>query len=164
LIGDLLANELRFECLECGKCCNSEIIVSYLDIRKLMLDSNLIFKIQRNFIPRLIKGNLVYTTNSILGLSTKRPCAFLKDGKCLVQENKPLICKTYPFSIKPKNMQTTNQIKIIKEEILYKDEIFNLVQIDIKCPGVGKGPIVDLNELFTFCYHEYKNMQETYHF
>jgi Fe-S-cluster containining protein len=54
-------------------------------------------------------------------------CIFLnKENKCSINYSKPLVCQMYPFYYNGKNQE---------------------FYIDILCPGVGKGGIVDLKEI-----------------
>ncbi|MHA1755004.1 MAG: YkgJ family cysteine cluster protein [Candidatus Odinarchaeia archaeon] len=155
-------NSLKFKCQKCGQCCNSEVIISYPDIRQMMLNPNLADRIKKNFKPRSIKGRPIYTTNSIVGVDERNPCVFLKELKCSIYEIRPKICRTYPFSVIPKNSKTSIKTKTICERKASDGNIYCLVLIDMKCPGVGKGDIVDIEHLFDECLEEYFNHKKTY--
>jgi len=138
------------------------VIISYPDIIRLMSDLSVSERIRANIKHRIVKGNIVYTTNSILGVNNKTPCVFLKENKCSVHSIKPLICKTYPFSIAPHNSKTSNPVKVIQTRRAPTGELFDLVIIDLTCPGLGRGDKVDLEHLFDICFEEYLYHTESY--
>ena len=154
--------QLRFKCLECGKCCNSEIILSYPDIKRIISKPEFSSIINENNKPRLVKGNLVYTTNSVIGIQKRNPCFFLDKNRCKIHLYKPQICSNYPFGVVKNNKKDSGSKYIIANKITSEGEEFYLILIDPNCPGIGQGKLINIEKLFKKCLDEYENYEKTY--
>ena len=113
---------IRFQCVKCGHCCtNQKIIVNltHKDLFRLEREFNLKGKDLLPFIGfYLVEGDYseekivfppIKTTkgNAYLGLKKTNEgyCIFLepKSKVCLIHENRPQICRTFPFTYNMKN-------------------------------------------------------------
>ncbi|WEU40118.1 MAG: YkgJ family cysteine cluster protein [Candidatus Odinarchaeum yellowstonii] len=157
-----MSEKIRFKCQKCGKCCGAEVIVSYADVYRLTEDENIREEILKKHQPREAKGNLVYSTNSLMGLKEKYPCCFLKDNKCSVYELRPQICRIYPFLVLPEGVKPKRPYKIIATRKTIEEGIFHLAIIGLNCPGLGVGEEVNIDKLFEIGLEEYENFKDTY--
>ncbi|MEM2907171.1 MAG: YkgJ family cysteine cluster protein [Candidatus Odinarchaeota archaeon] len=158
-----MSEKIRFTCQKCGKCCGAEVIVSYADVYRLMEDEKIRETMLKEHQPRHAKGNIVYSTNSLMGLKEKYPCCFLKDSKCSIYELRPQICRIFPFIILPEAVKPTRPYKIIATRKTPEGTVLNLAIIGLNCPGVGVGEEIDLDKLFEIGVEEYENFKETYY-
>lgn len=154
---------IRFTCQKCGKCCGAEVIVSYADVYRLSEDEKIREEILKKHQPRQVKGNFVYSTNSLMGLKEKYPCCFLKDNKCSIYELRPQICRIYPFLVLPDTVKPKRPYKIIATRETREGSIFHLAIIGLNCPGLGIGEEVDFDKLFEIGMKEYEYFKDTYH-
>jgi hypothetical protein len=100
-----LADEIKqtgFKCIQCGKCCREEygdntVAVFPFEIRciceKTGMDWNEVV-LPTPSGDTDSEGN-IHTFEWVI--RTNGDCIFLKDGMCSVYEERPYICKTYPF-------------------------------------------------------------------
>lgn len=131
--------KIRFACTKCGKCCSEfSINITHLDMirimKRLQLDpiEFISFAQAENsdreaFISGYIKKILVLRKTPI-----KDSCIFLSTKNlCLINDFKPIICKTWPFDIdKEKNLCYMREYeKFIRKHCKYdKDDIINNVE------------------------------------
>lgn len=100
-----LAGEIKntgFKCIQCSKCCMEEfgdntVAIFPFEIRRICEQTGL--KWNDIVLPPPSEdtdseGN-IHTFEWVL--RNKGDCIFLKDGMCKIYENRPYICKTYPF-------------------------------------------------------------------
>ena len=101
----MLAGEIKktgFKCTRCSKCCQKDygdntVAIFPFEIRRICEQTGL--KWNDVVIPTPSEdtdsdGN-IHTFEWVL--RNKGDCIFLKDGICRIYENRPYICKTYPF-------------------------------------------------------------------
>lgn len=102
-------SDLKFTCLEdCADCCNGHlVIVPEPELQEMIL---------RETYPISLKPRLRAIRRDRNGY-----CVFLEEGRCSIQETKPLACKGYPF---------------------FLDPFTERVYLDIKCKGLGQGEIL----------------------
>lgn len=96
--------EAEFHCLSCGLCCSgadNEVAVSPPEIEQLIKVSGLPFeKIVEPYPVWLnFPDGRRYTFGWILRRGKDGNCIFLKDVRCQVYENRPHLCRTYPFML-----------------------------------------------------------------
>ncbi len=100
-----LADEIKktgFKCIRCSKCCRQEygdntVAVFPFEIRRICEQTGLEWNdivIPTPSEDRDPEGN-IHTFEWVL--RTNGDCIFLKDGMCEIYEDRPYICKTYPF-------------------------------------------------------------------
>lgn len=137
-------------------------MVSYADVYRLMEDKHIRLNIVKNHQPRHVKGNLVYSTNSIMGFKDKYPCCFLENNKCSIYRLRPQICRIFPFIILPDKIAPTKPFKIISTRTTPEGENLHLTLIGLSCPGVGRGREIDIDKLFEIGLEDYRDLRETY--
>jgi len=115
-----------WKCKMCGKCCyNSRVPLTFEDYAKIVSKYGEVYVIQDE--------NLF-----ILRHKRDHSCVFLriKEGKymCKIQEDKPLVCKLFPFRVYsyPKLGDEKNS------EFKYKDKLY-YVYLDLSCNGIKLG-------------------------
>lgn len=93
-IGCLL-EEFKEQCGSCSNCCLEEMIfLNKQDV--IRLSKNLSIPIKK-FILRYTQ-ELTYKNKNVFKLNnSKNECIFLKDGQCSVYEDRPDMCKNFPF-------------------------------------------------------------------
>ena len=119
----------KFECLKCGNCCRDLVIEG---IAGLMLFPNEVKLFQkRNIKPCLgIGKSPTHGSFKIFTYQLKENiCPHLKDNSCTIYQERPLICRFYPFELKNPEIKNTSKPKYL---FLYTNE----------CPGIGKGKIL----------------------
>ncbi len=93
---------IGFKCKKCARCCREEygdntVSIFPSEIRCISLKTGLSrdeFAIPTPSHDRDAKGN-IHTFEWVLRKNGN--CIFLQDGLCTIYENRPYICKTYPF-------------------------------------------------------------------
>lgn len=117
---------LRFKCIKCGICCGDTTEKT----RHILLLSEEAEKIAEATQQPIavfaveISGKVPYTFE-IRKTAKDGKCVFLADNRCSIYSLRPLICRFYPFELKP------NEAK--RHEFFCTDE----------CPGVNKGKMLD---------------------
>lgn len=150
--------ELRFECVRCGRCCTDDktiVNLTYNDIIRLKKALNLNLDELNHILAFYVfeeepteedKKKMVVSPIeterglAYVGLRKKSDgsCYFFdkKDKKCLIYNARPNFCRTFPFSF-----------EVLDESVHKKELIDNGIQIKIKltekgkeyCPGIGEG-------------------------
>ena len=102
-------------CKDCGKCCGEGFWfpVSNTEIEKIKNAGHTDF----------YEGNMLKTIDD--------HCIFLKEGKCSIQDIKPVTCKVYPV------MKLFTKSKPIKPYYL----------LDLQCPAARKLPMEEIDKL-----------------
>lgn len=154
------SDELRFECVHCGKCCtdvNTLVNTTYLDILRIKNGLNLtqseiieilgFYVFDKNPTKEEIERMVVPPIETERGLAfaglkkkTDGQCYFYHSEKkrCSIYEIRPNFCRTFPFTFKilnDKDKLTETNIKIIYTEkgLQY-------------CEGIGKkAPLIEKN-------------------
>jgi Fe-S-cluster containining protein len=123
----------RFECAMCGECCRSRSIpLTFEDIKRISK-----YKDPRDFVVVFGEKRLVLDRRE-----WDSGCVFLRDGKCTIQEDKPLVCRLYPVCV--------SDYPLMEEEgksIELEDGSNAFVYVDTSCKGVGKGEVCDLEDI-----------------
>lgn len=98
--------EIGFSCTRCGDCCrgfpddNNLVMVSPQEIRRISEALN----VPRDEIAEPYPESIVLENGTSLTFEwairrVHGECRFFRDGRCLVYECRPWICRTYPFMI-----------------------------------------------------------------
>jgi Fe-S-cluster containining protein len=114
---------LRFQCQRCSRCCRFEpgyVFLSQVDLERLARTTRCTTEQFINTYCRTIE------INGFKRLSLKEKanydCIFWENGDCIVYEQRPLQCKSYPFW----------------SPHITSEEAWNA--LGQSCPGVNKGP------------------------
>ncbi len=116
---------VRFKCVKCGICCGDT-----LERERHVL----LLKKEADEISTLIKQPICdfAVESTIEGLyayemkktETEGKCLFLKENRCTIYSERPLICRFYPFGLETEQHQ---------KRFFFTKE----------CPGVGKGKKIE---------------------
>lgn len=68
-------------------------------------------------------------------------CIFLEDKCCTIQEKKPLICQLYPVCLSDKPLMEEG------EPVRLRNDMEAYLYVDASCKGVGKGELLDVEEI-----------------
>jgi len=125
--------EVNWRCLLCGKCCRDQpnrkrrILLTDYDLERIKKS-----QVKVNFYKEVEPiGAFKYQM-----LQKDGECVFLSSGRCTIYEDRPLICRFYPFA-------------------MIKGDSYTF-QVDHDCPGVGAGNRVT-KRLFTKLVEEAEN-------
>jgi Fe-S-cluster containining protein len=110
-----LHNELFsvYDCCKCANCCKLYLI--YLENEDVIVISKYLRQSQNDFIDTYLTeaeddGEKVYQIK-------ESPCSFLEpDGKCRIQECKPLVCRDFPYTDKPGKLKSLLELLNFAEE------------------------------------------------
>jgi len=122
----VVAPNVRFECLLCGKCCvdhpnrKRSVVLTEKDVRMIRNKTRMI---PDNFCDRH-PNHRPYLY--IMRMKDGKCTFFGEDGRCKIYDARPLVCRTYPFSF-----------KITEDSIIF--------QSDPECPGMGRGRYLGRN-------------------
>lgn len=122
---------LRFKCTECGKCCTGGPGFVWITEEEMEgMAASLKMSLER------FKIEYIRTRDNRYSLIEKKrknggyDCVFLKDKKCLVYQNRPSQCRTYPWW--NENLNTQESWKLAAKE----------------CEGINDGaPIVPYSQI-----------------
>ena len=80
----------KIDCTQCANCCRSLIIApDYPDISRLACAKGLTTQdFKRTYMRRDFEGDMVMK---------QKPCPFLKNNRCSVYEDRPKLCRRYPY-------------------------------------------------------------------
>jgi len=125
---------VRFQCQGSGKCCTSHGEFGYvfltLEDRKRMAKH---LKVATSVFTRIYCTKLKVSERRFawhLNEDKKNPdCLFLKGKGCSIYEARPTQCRTWPFWPE------------VMEPKAWKRDVMDF------CPGVGKGPLIEANEI-----------------
>lgn len=90
---------VSFNCSKCGLCCGDtskktrHVLLPLVDAQRIAAITNQ--PIDNFADPVSGKEQYVYEMKKI----AKGKCIFLRDNKCTIYENRPLICRFYPFEL-----------------------------------------------------------------
>ncbi|MCW4005634.1 MAG: YkgJ family cysteine cluster protein [Candidatus Bathyarchaeota archaeon] len=138
---------LRFTCTRCGLCCGDtptktrHILLLPSDVRRISQST----KQPLNSFAHRITGKTPYLYEMHKQNSGK--CLFLKENQCSIYQNRPLICRFYPFELKTDENQTpvftaTNECPSIssadpmQETVLdakYFERLLALARAELSC-------------------------------
>lgn len=80
----------KVDCTQCANCCRSLIIApDYPDISRLACATGMTTQdFKRAYMRRDFEGDMVMK---------QKPCPFLKNNRCSVYEDRPKLCRRYPY-------------------------------------------------------------------
>lgn len=117
----LFAKPLLFGCNQCGECCRQvQVPLCHLDLLRLrqrFTDRPLNSWLQLHPIERehpeaiLIEGKPV-----LLTLRTRLPeggCVQLEGDSCSIHADRPLVCRTFPFARRGRNLQIAPEFELL---------------------------------------------------
>ncbi|WP_146199823.1 YkgJ family cysteine cluster protein [Methanospirillum stamsii] len=97
--------ENRFSCQCCGACCteyepgSNRVMVSPEEIHRIMEGSGLSFEeIAEPYPERIQESGRDYTFGWVIRQKGNH-CMFLSESRCTIYQNRPWICRTYPFML-----------------------------------------------------------------
>jgi hypothetical protein len=127
--GPWYAEGLAFECTSCGKCClNHGDGFSF--VYSTRADRRAIAK-QLGLSLKRFEAEYCEQAGGALSFKSKdNACIFLDGHKCTVYELRPAQCRTFPF-----------WPEVLEDEDTWERDVASF------CPGVGKGPVHDLNAI-----------------
>jgi Fe-S-cluster containining protein len=114
--------DTRFECTKCGICCGNtqnktrHILLLAQEIKEITKETALD---AANFCFE-IEGASSYVFEMRKQQDGK--CVFLKNNQCIIYDQRPLICRFYPFELK-----------------FSENDGYYLFNVTFECPGVGLG-------------------------
>ena len=141
-------NTFKFSCKMCGQCCRNRsdpIIVTGVDICRIAKELNMTAEqvvLEKIIIDIGDQSNLPV---AVLKERLDGSCSLLRNGKCMVQQNKPAVCALYPLG-RMYNYQT--------KEYSYFKQVVN-------CPGTQKGKTWTISEWLDEFHIDKKNEEET---
>ena len=123
-----------FECTRCGLCCGD---TDKKTRRILLLEPEAEAISAKTSLPKpgfskKVMGKEPYCRE--MKKDREGKCCFLKDNHCTIYEQRPLICRFYPFELKFSSSQ--NQ---------------HVFAVTFECPAIGKGKLqgkTDFEKLF----------------
>ena len=103
---------LKFRCTDCGNCCKLRVVVTDMDLARLMAGTGLPpKKIVRFYGPDDIEGkprgkgwinfSPRLEDRRVMALREQRggACVFFKNNRCTVYPHRPVTCRVYPFNL-----------------------------------------------------------------
>ncbi|MBA1341738.1 MAG: hypothetical protein C5S40_06305 [ANME-2 cluster archaeon] len=132
-----------FECQECGKCCERDVM-AYLDDINYWMEHGLMYEV----LPHLLIGGDFGSVAIQLDKQTKDDmtvCALydLEKSECTLGDNRPLSCRSFPLG--------------------YNGNNYIIVYVD--CPGLGQGSMTveKLTLMRDTARAGYESKQQTQH-
>ncbi|MHC1608954.1 MAG: YkgJ family cysteine cluster protein [Candidatus Methanofastidiosia archaeon] len=113
----------KYECKVCGECCHNRIIP---------LTKNDLDRLQRIVGDMDFAEYLINIQSFVLShREWDGGCVLQNDMKCSIHDQKPVVCRLFPFASYPKPFDgsTNNAYKLPDGTIVY-------IYIDTACPGV----------------------------
>ena len=114
---------VRWTCKLCGNCCGDmpgrerKILLTEKDLKRIKVSS---LVTDNSFFKKNMLENGPYKYEMV---KTNGNCIFLSSKRCSIYQNRPMICRFYPFTL-----------------IEDKGYIFD---VDHSCQGIGKGITID---------------------
>ncbi len=108
-----IVQSIGFQCIRCGACCSAVekdsnlVMVTPAEIRQIMDLSGFPWQEIAEPYPEKIEdeeGNS-FTIGWCIRRNNEN-CRFLDDGACSIYQNRPWICRTYPFILSGERVQT----------------------------------------------------------
>lgn len=125
---------VSFSCNKCGLCCGDTKIKT----RHILLLESEAKNISVLSTQPIEKFAELTTEKKPYVYEMKKPsegkCIFLKDNQCTIYQQRPLICRFYPFELK-----------------FAQDKSTHVFDFTLECPTIGKGKTLtkkDFEELF----------------
>lgn len=91
------------DCTKCGNCCQSLIVApDYRDISLLASSIDLTTQdFKKKYMRRDAEGDMVFR---------QKPCPFLKQSRCSVYQNRPGLCRRYPYLDEPNILLSLSRV------------------------------------------------------
>jgi Fe-S-cluster containining protein len=126
--------KIAFKCNRCGLCCgDTEEKTRHI----LLLESEANVISAKTSLPKQ-EFTVQVADKAPYYYEMKKPkegkCFFLKDNQCSIYQQRPLICRFYPFELK-----------------FSEDKETHVFDVTVECPGISKGKPMnraDFKELF----------------
>lgn len=142
------SDTFSFSCKMCGQCCRNRkepILVTGVDIFRIakelkMSTAQVMLEKTRGYV-----GDQSKLPVAVLKERLDGSCSLLRNGKCMVQQNKPAVCALYPLG-RMYNYQT--------KEYSYFKQVVN-------CPRTKKGKTWTISEWLDEFHIDKKNEEET---
>lgn len=123
-------NGLNFQCARCSKCCRHEPGYVFISTNDLKTIPSVLGISKDEFLKKYCKKiDLGICSRVTLIEKSNYDCIFWESGSCLIYENRPIQCKTYPFW---------------SSSLESKEDWENL---GYSCPGVGHGKLYTFKEI-----------------
>lgn len=127
----------NFTCIRCGACCQESepdsnlVMVGPDEVRKIMAATSLSFEEVAEPYPDIIReGELKYTFGWVIR-RIRNQCQFLKQGRCIIYETRPWICRTYPFMLVQGNLTVSPCNGVGQNTDGSSDESIGQIAIDL---------------------------------
>lgn len=93
----------QVDCTTCAKCCRALVIApDYRDVSQLAASTELsTLEFKKKYMRTDSEGDLVFR---------QKPCPFLKSNRCSVYENRPKLCRKYPYLDQGDFLGTINRV------------------------------------------------------
>ncbi|MDV0441911.1 YkgJ family cysteine cluster protein [Methanorbis furvi] len=95
--------EAGFHCLCCGACCSgddNEVMVTPSEIQTIMDAAGLAWnEIAEPYPEWITETDASITFGWVIRRGADGNCMFLKNNRCTIYQNRPHICRTYPFML-----------------------------------------------------------------
>lgn len=89
---------LRFKCTECGKCCTGAPGYVWVTEEEIEAMSEALKMPVKTFMIKYVRRrDNRYALNEIKIKDDEYACVFLKDKKCMLYQNRPKQCRTFPW-------------------------------------------------------------------
>ena len=117
---------LRFECIECGRCCRGEPGAVWIRLDEMVRIARYLGISTTQFADDYMR-----LCGMRLSLAEKPnyDCIFLKDNQCIIYEVRPRQCRQFPF-----------WGEFLRTEESYK-------KYTSHCPGIGRGRLFSFKEI-----------------
>jgi len=139
--------DTTFKCQRCAECCEYEIFPTEQDIMRLAS-----FSPRCRSLVQYDETRNVYSTlkTESQGHTREARCTFLDGKNCAIYAARPSICRAYPFFPIAERDLDSLRITFPADAVCVLDsttKIKYLVFYDPECPGIGKGGLVDWNNV-----------------
>ena len=141
--------ETKFRCTICGECCQLEVFLTDADIER----------IRRGLGAEVL--DMSGDRGTLTAHEERAACRFLKGDRCSIYEFRPLQCRLYPFfPISAGDLESVgltvppNAVKIVRGKTGY------YFSIGRGCPGLGRGPKPDWDEILAIWQQLVKEERE----
>lgn len=118
----------EYDCCECANCCKTyDILVNKNDITTIAV---YLGQSEDDFINKYLAANDEHTSADEEYQIRGKPCCFLgTDGKCAIQECKPLVCSDFPYTDKPNRLHNMLNLLDFAEDCPAVFEILERLKI-----------------------------------
>ncbi len=100
-----LSDNVRFRCIRCTKCCRNlkgTVIIEPLDAWRMAKHLNMtVADFYETYTEIFFMEHVDFPIFALKTTGKDNACIFLNGKKCSIQEEKPRVCRVYPFWIAP---------------------------------------------------------------